>query len=125
MWELYDAKKVVEVADEVLRGDFVSEDVEKVIKIGLLCTQAAPTARPKMSEALSMLTGNSSEWRVEISRPGYLSDLKNFAMNPPNPLVSILTSSTDTTTTCSTASASTGNNNNSYAKLSISFADPR
>ena len=124
MWELYDAKKVVEVADEVLLGDFVAEDVEKVIKIALLCTQAAPTARPKMSEALSMLTGNSSEWRIEISRPGYLSDLKNFAMNPPNPLVSLLTASTDTTTTASTASASTANNN-SYAKLSISFAEPR
>ena len=49
------------------------EDVKRVIRVSLLCTQASPTLRPSMSRVVAMLIGDTNVGTV-ISRPGYLTD---------------------------------------------------
>ncbi|XP_019170273.1 PREDICTED: probable LRR receptor-like serine/threonine-protein kinase RFK1 isoform X2 [Ipomoea nil] len=46
--------------DRKLNSRFNKEEVEGVVKVALLCTSAAPTHRPIMSQALGMLEGSIS-----------------------------------------------------------------
>ena len=49
------------------------EDVKRVIRVSLLCTQASPTLRPSMSRVVAMLVGDTKVGTI-ISRPGYVTD---------------------------------------------------
>jgi hypothetical protein len=51
------------------------EEVLRVIEVALLCTQAVPTMRPKMSRVVAMLTGDAEIIPV-ASRPAYIKDLQ-------------------------------------------------
>eukprot|EP00253_Pinus_taeda_P031452 PITA_31452 len=55
-WRLYKAEKALEIIDSTLEGSYSCEEGNRVIKIGLLCTQAASILRPSMSQVVSMLT---------------------------------------------------------------------
>jgi len=55
-WRLYKAKRALEVMDPTLEGSYTWEEGIRVIKIGLLCTQAGAALRPSMSRVVSMLT---------------------------------------------------------------------
>ena len=54
---------------------FNEEEVERLIGVSLLCTQASPTFRPSMSHVVAMLFGDI-EVSTVTSRPGYLTDWK-------------------------------------------------
>ncbi|KAK4367438.1 hypothetical protein RND71_011230 [Anisodus tanguticus] len=56
VWKLYTTNQVTEALDPLLKGDFPSEEASKVLKVGLLCTQASIALRPSMSEVVKMLT---------------------------------------------------------------------
>lgn len=47
-------------------NDYDAEDVKKIIKIALLCTQALAATRPTMSEVVSLLKSKSS---VDLQQP--------------------------------------------------------
>ena len=51
--------------DANLEGDYVNDKVEKLIQIALLCTQAIPLDRPKMSDVVRMLEGEGLAERWE------------------------------------------------------------
>ncbi|KAG8364119.1 hypothetical protein BUALT_Bualt19G0093700 [Buddleja alternifolia] len=58
------------LVDADLEGNYIDEEVEKLIQIALLCTQSSPTERPKMSEVVRMLEGHGlaerwKEWQKE------------------------------------------------------------
>ncbi|KAI3805103.1 hypothetical protein L1987_27158 [Smallanthus sonchifolius] len=55
---LLDEKKLETLVDADLEGNYVNDGVEKLIQIALLCTQATPLDRPKMSEVVRMLEGD-------------------------------------------------------------------
>jgi hypothetical protein len=55
-WRLYKAEKGLEIMDPTLQGSYSWEEGIRVLKIGLLCTQAAAALRPSMSRVVSMLT---------------------------------------------------------------------
>jgi hypothetical protein len=55
-WRLYKAERALEIMDSTLEGSYSWEEGIRVIKIGLLCTQAASLLRPSMSQVVSMLT---------------------------------------------------------------------
>eukprot|EP00253_Pinus_taeda_P011683 PITA_11683 len=55
-WKLYKADRGLEAMDATLEGSYSVEEAIKVIKIGLLCTQAAAALRPSMSRVVWMLT---------------------------------------------------------------------
>eukprot|EP00250_Pteridium_aquilinum_P007008 c16807_g1_i1 orf=507-3563(-) len=119
-WQLYEEKRLLDLVDESLEGNFLKEDVERVIHVALLCMQAVATARPKMSDALSMLMG-SMEITLSVSRPGFLSDLKQFAKE------SMESSYTGTTSTANTTTASSHSVRPVYsiADQTISLVEPR
>ncbi|KAF9672491.1 hypothetical protein SADUNF_Sadunf11G0047800 [Salix dunnii] len=51
---------LMEVVDPKLQSEFNKEEAERMIKLALLCTNASPSLRPAMSEAASMLEGQTS-----------------------------------------------------------------
>ncbi|XP_078165480.1 LRR receptor kinase BAK1-like [Carex rostrata] len=67
-------RKLDILVDPDLRNDFIDIEVESLIQVALLCTQASPLERPKMSEVVRMLQGNGLverwvEWqKVEVVR---------------------------------------------------------
>ncbi|PWA77289.1 Concanavalin A-like lectin/glucanase, subgroup [Artemisia annua] len=77
-------KKLEILVDANLEGDYINDKVEKLIQIALLCTQAIPLDRPKMSDVVRMLEGEGlaerwEKWQNEdISR----KELSNTHYNP-------------------------------------------
>ncbi|XP_039069783.1 probable LRR receptor-like serine/threonine-protein kinase At5g10290 isoform X1 [Hibiscus syriacus] len=67
-------KKLDEIVDRNLKQDYSIEEVEAMIQVALLCTQASPEDRPPMSEVVRMLEGEGlaqrwEEWQhVEVTR---------------------------------------------------------
>ncbi|KAK1440115.1 hypothetical protein QVD17_05940 [Tagetes erecta] len=70
-WNLHEANSELELADEKL-SEFDENEVKRVTRIALLCTQTSPTQRPPMSRVVAMLSGDM-EASVVITRPGYLT----------------------------------------------------
>ncbi|GJM96339.1 hypothetical protein PR202_ga13163 [Eleusine coracana subsp. coracana] len=62
------------IVDRNLNGNYNGQEVEMMIQIALLCTQASPEDRPSMSEVVRMLEGEGlaerwEEWQqVEVTR---------------------------------------------------------
>ena len=62
------------IVDGNLNHNYDSEELEMIIQIALLCTQASPEGRPSMSEVVRMLEGEGlaerwEEWQqVEVTR---------------------------------------------------------
>ncbi|KAJ9690896.1 hypothetical protein PVL29_013179 [Vitis rotundifolia] len=48
---------IMELVDQKLGSEFNKKEAERMIKVALLCTNASPSLRPNMSEAVSMLEG--------------------------------------------------------------------
>ncbi|KAJ0508718.1 putative protein kinase RLK-Pelle-DLSV family [Helianthus annuus] len=63
----------VELVDKEL-SEFDENEVKRVTRIALLCTQTSPMQRPPMSKVVAMLSGDV-ETRAVITRPGYLVGL--------------------------------------------------
>ncbi|KAK9075721.1 hypothetical protein SSX86_004050 [Deinandra increscens subsp. villosa] len=63
-------KKLETLVDADLKGNYIDDEVEKLIQVALLCTQGTPVERPKMSEVVRMLEGDGlaerwEEWQKE------------------------------------------------------------
>ncbi|KAL0442596.1 UNVERIFIED_CONTAM: putative LRR receptor-like serine/threonine-protein kinase RFK1, partial [Sesamum latifolium] len=54
---LQESKKMDELVDERLGSRADIEEIDRVVKVALLCTNATPSVRPTMSEAVQMLEG--------------------------------------------------------------------
>ncbi|KAI9165767.1 hypothetical protein LWI28_020054 [Acer negundo] len=67
-------KKLDAIVDQNLNNSYNIQEVETMIQVALLCTQASPEDRPAMSEVVRMLEGEGlaerwEEWQhVEVSR---------------------------------------------------------
>ncbi|ESW31659.1 hypothetical protein PHAVU_002G257000 [Phaseolus vulgaris] len=67
-------KKLDAIVDRNLNKNYNNQEVEMMIKVALLCTQATPEDRPPMSEVVRMLEGEGlaerwEEWQhVEVNR---------------------------------------------------------
>ncbi|GMY33353.1 probable LRR receptor-like serine/threonine-protein kinase At1g56140 isoform X1 [Fagus crenata] len=73
-WHLHENNRKVDLVDSTL-SEFNDKEVERLIGVSLLCTQASPTLRPSMSRVVAMLSGDI-ELNTVTSRPGYLTDWK-------------------------------------------------
>ncbi|KAK4252912.1 hypothetical protein QN277_011042 [Acacia crassicarpa] len=63
-WE----KKFSEIADSKLKGNFVGEELKRVILIGLICAQSQPEKRPTMLEVVEMLKGESKDKLSQLEK---------------------------------------------------------
>ncbi|XP_062100360.1 probable LRR receptor-like serine/threonine-protein kinase At1g56140 [Humulus lupulus] len=70
-WKLQEQNNEADLVDSEL-SEFDEDEVRRLIRVALLCTQTSPTSRPSMSRVV-MLSGDI-EVRTQISRPGYLAD---------------------------------------------------
>uniref|UniRef100_A0A2P2M4K4 non-specific serine/threonine protein kinase n=1 Tax=Rhizophora mucronata TaxID=61149 RepID=A0A2P2M4K4_RHIMU len=67
-------KRLDAIVDRNLSGNYDIQEVETMIQVALLCTQASPDDRPAMSEVVRMLEGEGlaerwEEWQnVEVTR---------------------------------------------------------
>ncbi|XP_020547211.1 probable LRR receptor-like serine/threonine-protein kinase RFK1 [Sesamum indicum] len=55
--QLQESKKMDELVDERLGSRADTEEIDRVVKVALVCTNATPSVRPTMSEAVQMLEG--------------------------------------------------------------------
>jgi hypothetical protein len=55
--DLHAKGKAVEAADERMKGEFVVEEMEMVLKLGLVCCNPDPQRRPSMREVVAVLVG--------------------------------------------------------------------
>eukprot|EP00253_Pinus_taeda_P018543 PITA_18543 len=74
-WRLYTTDRALEIMDPALEGSYSSEEGIRVIKIGLLCTQAAAALRPSMFRVVAMLT-SETEHLPSPTQPAFV-DLDN------------------------------------------------
>ncbi|XP_042394547.1 LRR receptor kinase SERK2-like isoform X2 [Zingiber officinale] len=67
-------KRLSDIVDRNLNNEYEGHEVEMMIQVALLCTQASPEDRPTMSEVVRMLEGEGlaerwEEWQqVEVTR---------------------------------------------------------
>ncbi|KAF7844213.1 putative serine/threonine-protein kinase [Senna tora] len=71
---------LIRMVDGELNGEFPEEEAIRFIKVGLLCVQEDAKLRPKMTEALEMLSeeGENEIEGICICRPGLVSDLRDI-----------------------------------------------
>lgn len=62
----------------MLQGDFNSKEAVRMIRVALVCTNASPSLRPLMSEAVQMLEGEMEIAEVMSGPAVYGHDL-NFS----------------------------------------------
>ncbi|KAH6824324.1 BRI1-associated receptor kinase [Perilla frutescens var. hirtella] len=70
----FEDKKFELMVDQDLRGNYVDEEVEKLLQISLICTQYDPDRRPTMSEVVRMLEDGDGDGLAQ--RWEYFSSLK-------------------------------------------------
>ena len=74
-WHLYENKREIDLVDPTF-SDFNEEEVKRMVRVSLLCTQASHILRPSMSRVVAMLLGDI-EVSTITSKPAYLTD-RNF-----------------------------------------------
>ncbi|KAH6796315.1 hypothetical protein C2S51_037301 [Perilla frutescens var. frutescens] len=81
-WALFLQKKgsLMKLVDPRLGLNFDRDEVEKMIRVALLCTSPSPALRPTMSEVLSMLQGHISIQEFNMDPSIYESELKLQAL---------------------------------------------
>ncbi|KAL3833139.1 hypothetical protein ACJIZ3_007875 [Penstemon smallii] len=77
VWKHYKTNRLTESIDPCLSGDFLAMEASRVLKIGLLCTQAFATQRPSMEEVVRLLTDEN----CEISEPNQPPFLNTSAIS--------------------------------------------
>ncbi|XP_042436138.1 cysteine-rich receptor-like protein kinase 2 [Zingiber officinale] len=71
-WKLYERDLLLEMVDETLDpSDYTPEEVKRIIKIALLCTQSTVAARPTMSEIVVLLV-NQTDDALHPTRPTFI-----------------------------------------------------
>ncbi|KAG6596957.1 putative LRR receptor-like serine/threonine-protein kinase, partial [Cucurbita argyrosperma subsp. sororia] len=71
-WYLYENDREIELVDSDL-STFNEDEVKRVIRVGLMCTQTSSGRRPSMSRVVAMLCGDIEVASVP-SKPGYLTE---------------------------------------------------
>ncbi|KAA8543836.1 hypothetical protein F0562_021987 [Nyssa sinensis] len=59
VFERWEKRAILETSDPRLEGDYVAEEMELVLKLGLLCSHPNPAARPSMRQVMQYLDGDA------------------------------------------------------------------
>ncbi|XP_065871946.1 cold-responsive protein kinase 1-like [Euphorbia lathyris] len=77
-WEMYKAKKVVELVDSILNGNFNEEEALTFLKVALLCVQEKIGLRPNLSKAIKMMRNEIDITNLQITKPALITDFMNL-----------------------------------------------
>ena len=72
-WKLWTEGKCMEMIDPSIGSDFSFEEVIRCIKVGLLCVQEKPEARPTMLSVVLMLSNQKDASFCEPRQPGFVA----------------------------------------------------
>ncbi|GMI81760.1 P2-type purinergic receptor 2, L-type lectin receptor kinase I.5 [Hibiscus trionum] len=97
---------IVDVSDPKLQGNYVVEEMEKVLKLGLLCSNTKSDFRPTIKEVVQYLEGNAN-------LPDIPLDSNSIAQNIPSSILETLPQSAE-------INMSTANNLSSGSMISFS-----
>ncbi|MFS8010114.1 putative protein kinase RLK-Pelle-DLSV family [Helianthus anomalus] len=71
-WNLYESGTHLSLVDDKLDpSEYSTEEVHKIIEIALMCTQPTVSARPAMSEVVTLLSDNTLEERPRLRSTTY------------------------------------------------------
>ena len=59
VFECWRKGAILDVCDPRLEGNYVKEEMELVLKLGLFCSHSMPTARPSMRQVIQFLDGDA------------------------------------------------------------------
>ncbi|KAK4589466.1 hypothetical protein RGQ29_020157 [Quercus rubra] len=81
-WALVSQQKgnLMDLVDPDLKSNFSKEEVVKIMKVALLCTNPSPTLRPTMSAVVSMLEGQTAVHELIMDPSIYGDDLRFKAL---------------------------------------------
>jgi hypothetical protein len=57
--ECWRREAILDASDPRLEGNYMVEEMKLVLKIGLFCSHAMPTARPSMRQVMQLLDGDA------------------------------------------------------------------
>ncbi|XP_062029900.1 L-type lectin-domain containing receptor kinase IV.1-like [Rosa rugosa] len=77
VFSCWNRSNILEARDQSFGTDFVAEEVELVLKLGLLCSHSEPAARPSMRQVVQYLAGDVA--LPEVSLLGLSSSGLTFA----------------------------------------------
>ncbi|XP_060213597.1 cysteine-rich receptor-like protein kinase 42 [Lycium barbarum] len=106
VWKLYTTNQVTKALDPCLKGDFPLQEALKILKVGLLCTQASVTLRPSMSDVVQMLT-TFGQPIPEPCQPPFLNSctsIKNLVFNTLSKLDDSYTATTENSSSMQSSS---------------------
>ncbi|KAJ8631772.1 hypothetical protein MRB53_025095 [Persea americana] len=69
VWEKWGGGRLMEVVDKRMRGDYRVEEVEMVLKLGLLCSHPVAGERPALREVVRNLNGEGGPLEVSKNQP--------------------------------------------------------
>ncbi|XP_015880345.3 probable LRR receptor-like serine/threonine-protein kinase At1g07650 isoform X2 [Ziziphus jujuba] len=106
---LQERGSLLELVDPAMGSEYSSEEAVLMLNVALLCTNASPTLRPTMSQAVSMLEGRTTVHEL-LSDPGFssinskCSTSRNHFWQNPSPSHSMSTNGhctiTDSSSSC-------------------------
>lgn len=67
-------KKYSELADPRLNGDYVEEELKRVVLVALICAQSQPEKRPNMLEVVELLKGESKDKLSQLENNELFND---------------------------------------------------
>ncbi|XP_031505232.1 probable LRR receptor-like serine/threonine-protein kinase At1g56140 [Nymphaea colorata] len=111
-WHLHENDSHLKLVDPTLT-EYNEEEALRVIRVALLCTQASPSLRPRMSRVIAMLSGDI-EVDAATSRPAYLTDWQ----------FKDISSTINTDTSTSKTSATTATDDYQSAPITTSTITP-
>ncbi|GJZ64571.1 probable LRR receptor-like serine/threonine-protein kinase [Tanacetum coccineum] len=118
-WNLHEANNEFELVDEEL-SEFDENEVRRVMKVALLCTQTSPMQRPSMSRVIAMLSGDIPTG--VINRPQYLA---GFNFNDSTTFLSVPTASVTDSSEPSTSNSAVTPTDDSRPILHDTFGEDR
>ncbi|KAK7339684.1 hypothetical protein VNO77_20365 [Canavalia gladiata] len=77
VWERYKEGRILDVVDPKLNGNFDEKEVLMVLKLGLICSNDVPAARPTMRQLLRHLDGEV-ELSEDLTKPRDISHQEGF-----------------------------------------------
>ncbi|KAJ7968534.1 Receptor-like kinase [Quillaja saponaria] len=80
-WQLHEEGRLLELVDPEL-GEFPEEEVIRYMKVAFLCTQAAASRRPLMSQVVDMLSRKIRLNEKHLTAPGFFQGSGNLSEEP-------------------------------------------
>ncbi len=73
-------RAILNASDPRLEGNYVVEEMELILKLGLLCSQSTPEARPSMRQVMQFLDGDAHlpALRNDNACFGYFEGVESF-----------------------------------------------